>query len=485
MSNAPLLDKIERFLDDGELFQQFKDASRMYSKRDVTPEQYLRALVKLFGADVAKQLTPKIAKLVRDPERQDDLLRVYQANIGGDNDSDDDSDDDESSSSSSSSSSSEDEDDDDDDVAGAAPTLDQLTRDEGMAASNLGVVFAGETQSPNKTTQNTTTQNTTTTTKQEPQQAGAAPPTATFDPMDPLSGFVKQSKADEAERKRQEDEASRIREQHFKTKQERKQQELAQQSEFLKQQAAKRSAHLVGNASVERLRDECLKEVSSVKQLNTTALECILEQDQWEFTPWNETMMEAVLACKERRVVPHSENILKAWRILSVNGAGKEQERLLIASTDALYRVNFDWHLQKPKSFERQEWRDIRAIQYGPFTYKGTKLDDADFEFGIRVVPRQQAAKSRIPGLKSKSIDSMYRTFKARDPPLYDESFEPTLDWMRDYYKSVGLEMAWLFGILMRIARRQFSLVATNCNTTEVAALDVNSKRRQATVVAF
>lgn len=152
-----------------------------------------------------------------------------------------------------------------------------------------------------------------------------------------------------------------------------------------------------------------------------------------------------------------TENLIKGWLCVSHNSAGKEQERLLLATTEALYRVKFNYDKREIVRTERTPWSEVRLVTFGPFTRKRGSLSLGGLImkssigqlYGMRVHYRTVPDRPRmpLPVLADKHIDRTFRTFR---PWFNPKMYEGRPDALRDMLRSVTHEMVFTIKILMR-----------------------------------
>lgn len=152
-----------------------------------------------------------------------------------------------------------------------------------------------------------------------------------------------------------------------------------------------------------------------------------------------------------------TENLVKGWLCVSHNSAGKEQERLLLATTAALYRIKFNYQRKEIVRTERTPWCDIRLVTFGPFERKrgslslGGKVMEASIaqQYGLRVHYRNppEAPQVPLPFIAEKHLDRIFRTFR----PWYNpKMYEGRPEALRNMLRAVTHEIVFTIKILMR-----------------------------------
>jgi len=116
------------------------------------------------------------------------------------------------------------------------------------------------------------------------------------------------------------------------------------------------------------------------------------------------------------------EKLVKAWVVMFHNSAGKEQQRVLMATTAGLYRVRYNFKKGTCENVERCGWENVQLLEYGKFEYSTglfpsigalalkTELNKL---YGFRLHYKERPAKATpIPFLIEKYVDQCFRTFR-------------------------------------------------------------------------
>jgi hypothetical protein len=75
-----------------------------------------------------------------------------------------------------------------------------------------------------------------------------------------------------------------------------------------------------------------------------------------------------ILHIPDEKIMEEEEEILNAWVVISLNKAGKEQERVFVVTSKAVYRVKYDYgNSKKPiERFKKLPLAEINSIDRGP-----------------------------------------------------------------------------------------------------------------------
>lgn len=116
------------------------------------------------------------------------------------------------------------------------------------------------------------------------------------------------------------------------------------------------------------------------------------------------------------------EKLVKGWVVIFHNSAGKEQQRVLIATTKALYRVRYNFKKSAVENVERCGWENVQLLEYGKFEYSTGLFpsigqlalkSDLNKLYGFRLHYKERPAKATpLPFLIEKYVDQCFRTFR-------------------------------------------------------------------------
>jgi hypothetical protein len=149
------------------------------------------------------------------------------------------------------------------------------------------------------------------------------------------------------------------------------------------------------------------------------------------------------------------EKFVKAWTVMSHNSAGKEQQRVLVASNQAIYRVRYNFKKSAVENVERCGYENVQLLEYGKFEYStgilpsiGQLALKAELNklYGFRLHYKERPAKATpLPFLVEKYVDQCFRTFRPipQEPPSEEKKFASTL-------QAVTQEIVYTCIILLR-----------------------------------
>jgi len=116
------------------------------------------------------------------------------------------------------------------------------------------------------------------------------------------------------------------------------------------------------------------------------------------------------------------EKLVKAWVVIFHNSAGKEQQRVLLATTKALYRVRYNFKKGTVEFTERCGWENVQLLEYGKFEYSTGLFPsigalalkhELNKLYGFRLHYKERPAKATpLPFLIEKYVDQCFRTFR-------------------------------------------------------------------------
>jgi hypothetical protein len=142
-------------------------------------------------------------------------------------------------------------------------------------------------------------------------------------------------------------------------------------------------------------------------------------------TFWKPDAVVAAALAKVQAGLPleKGEEVIKGYQIISHNAMGKEQERLLIMTTKALYRVNYLYKEKEVKTTDREPWSNIELIQFGKFYYNKGMLPSVgqivlaeaiNNLYGLRIFYKSKPDKAAIPlpFFTEKFVDECFRTYR-------------------------------------------------------------------------
>eukprot|EP01006_Ploeotia_vitrea_P038913 TRINITY_DN66286_c5_g4_i1.p1 TRINITY_DN66286_c5_g4~~TRINITY_DN66286_c5_g4_i1.p1 ORF type:complete len:314 (+),score=187.96 TRINITY_DN66286_c5_g4_i1:95-943(+) len=202
-----------------------------------------------------------------------------------------------------------------------------------------------------------------------------------------------------------------------------------------------------------KLREEGKK--FSADDISRDTLYKILEDGKDVLAKTDDDSKAAIDAAVKELIEDDDEKLVKGWDIVFHNSVGKEQERLLIATTKALYRVKYDYKEGKVDHFERMDLKNIQVIEYGQFNYStgifpsigGILLKSAINKlYGFRIHNKEKPKSTPlpIPFVVDKYIDQCFRTFR---PVIPKDTAE---DAFQGICEAVTHEIVFSLQILMR-----------------------------------
>jgi hypothetical protein len=116
------------------------------------------------------------------------------------------------------------------------------------------------------------------------------------------------------------------------------------------------------------------------------------------------------------------EKVVKSWIIIFHNSAGKEQQRVLVATSKALYRVRYNFKKNAVENVERCGWENVQLLEYGKFEYSTGLFpsigqlalkSELNKLYGFRLHYKERPAKATpLPFLIEKYVDQCFRTFR-------------------------------------------------------------------------
>jgi hypothetical protein len=116
------------------------------------------------------------------------------------------------------------------------------------------------------------------------------------------------------------------------------------------------------------------------------------------------------------------EKFVKAWTVMSHNSAGKEQQRVMLASNQAIYRVRYNFKKSAVENVERCGYENVQLLEYGKFEYSTGLFpsigqlalkSELNKLYGFRLHYKERPAKATpLPFLVEKYVDQCFRTFR-------------------------------------------------------------------------
>jgi hypothetical protein len=116
------------------------------------------------------------------------------------------------------------------------------------------------------------------------------------------------------------------------------------------------------------------------------------------------------------------EKFVKAWIVMSHNSAGKEQQRIMLASNMAIYRVRYNFKKGSIDFKERCGYENVQLLEYGKFEYSTGLIpsigqlalkSELNKLYGFRLHYKERPAKATpLPFLVEKYVDQCFRTFR-------------------------------------------------------------------------
>lgn len=110
-------------------------------------------------------------------------------------------------------------------------------------------------------------------------------------------------------------------------------------------------------------------------------------------------------------IADQSEDLLGGWTLLSPREQNTVRtypfEEICLLITDvALYRVNFDWNVEKVSSFERVDLRSITGIMKGTYITSTLTASQTDPEKNFGFVIKYKPGKEDIARVNTRSLSS-------------------------------------------------------------------------------
>jgi hypothetical protein len=125
------------------------------------------------------------------------------------------------------------------------------------------------------------------------------------------------------------------------------------------------------------------------------------------------------------------EKFVKAWIVMSHNSAGKEQQRIMLASNQAIYRVRYNFKKGAIEFKERCGYENVQLLEYGKFEYSTGLIPsigqlalkhELNKLYGFRLHYKERPAKATpLPFLVEKYVDQCFRTFRPIPTVVGDE----------------------------------------------------------------
>mmetsp|Transcript_44910 Transcript_44910/g.109498 ORF Transcript_44910/g.109498 Transcript_44910/m.109498 type:complete len:245 (+) Transcript_44910:168-902(+) len=162
---------------------------------------------------------------------------------------------------------------------------------------------------------------------------------------------------------------------------------------------------------------------------------------------WQPTsaQQEAIDKCIDN-CLPEGEQCLKGWAVTSVNEWGVDQERILLLSDKAVYRVKFDFDGKTVSSTKAVPLGDILRVEYGSFKAAKTSLTtwvwkkEIEQSQGFRIYTKERDGNKSINEMARAQLAPVlgeappevefwreYRAFNAEDEPWREEVFAQEL----------------------------------------------------------
>jgi len=162
------------------------------------------------------------------------------------------------------------------------------------------------------------------------------------------------------------------------------------------------------------------------------------EHALWQPTGQQEKCLEV---CKAACKGEETEEYLKGWVVTSINEWGHDQERVLILTTQAVYRCKFDFNSNRCEHANRTALSSIIRIEHGHFAAKGGLTGfiwkkAIEQQQGIRMYTHERDGGRSINDVKREDVDPKmfgktapvefsrtYRAFNAENEPWKEEVF--------------------------------------------------------------
>jgi len=179
--------------------------------------------------------------------------------------------------------------------------------------------------------------------------------------------------------------------------------------------------------TIAKLKAEASK--TNADDINVETLYSILEEGTsvlYKATEFEHMHMDRVakevLKADEKSEDGKAEKLVKSWVVIFHNSAGKEQQRVLMVTTKALYRIRYNFKKGTVEFVERCGWENVQLLEYGKFEYSTglfpsigalalkTELNKL---YGFRLHYKERPAKATpLPFLIEKYVDQCFRTFR-------------------------------------------------------------------------
>eukprot|EP01006_Ploeotia_vitrea_P039392 TRINITY_DN66345_c2_g2_i1.p1 TRINITY_DN66345_c2_g2~~TRINITY_DN66345_c2_g2_i1.p1 ORF type:complete len:461 (-),score=285.97 TRINITY_DN66345_c2_g2_i1:155-1537(-) len=199
--------------------------------------------------------------------------------------------------------------------------------------------------------------------------------------------------------------------------------------------------------ALEEMRREALVQLDTTFEREAVAFKLLQKYEDVLHEPSDEEQA-GIDFCAQYCIEDEDEILLRGYVVIAHNVAGKEQERVLLVTKNALYRVEFDFAKCIVKHYVRYEWDDIHHVAYGPFKFVEPKKftfasftlkDHINSLYGFRVATNVRSRNRNLPILYEIDEDKKYRTYR----PLKHKGMK------KQQLEAIAQEMAFLIAIMV------------------------------------
>ncbi|KAL0220190.1 hypothetical protein RCL1_000045 [Eukaryota sp. TZLM3-RCL] len=132
---------------------------------------------------------------------------------------------------------------------------------------------------------------------------------------------------------------------------------------------------------------------------------------------WNLSSDESIIfQIVKSQYIPQNEHVIKGWFLLQLNQFGSEQERLLVVSDKAIYRIKYSWEQKSVLKVSRTDMKEIRALRHGNIIQQAQRRALRIFTCDPALETRLKLSQLITPNF------SLFNTFTCPPlPPPHDE----------------------------------------------------------------
>ncbi|KAL0207053.1 hypothetical protein P9112_012764 [Eukaryota sp. TZLM1-RC] len=191
-----------------------------------------------------------------------------------------------------------------------------------------------------------------------------------------------------------------------------------------------RNSTIFSTTDFSRTAERCfdkLKEVAISGDLNQLC-EMLQLPQFWSCSMEEQDIIESIIP-----TLPKSEFVIKYYFLIQLNQFAVEQERIVIITDKALYRVKFNWSEKRPTKTSRIALDDITFVQYG-------KIHNQSSRKAVRIFTTDPSIENRISfkDLFTKNF-SHYSTFTS---PPFPEGFSYVAN-------NIIMEIVWILTCIL------------------------------------